>query len=194
MERGAGILDAAAGTYMRALKAGLEARRLRFVAITHFHLDHVADLPALFWARKQLPELDVALPIVAPAGLAAELPPLMAAHEFAAYPFECDGLLIDAFPAVHKPESVCLRVTADGKTLAYSGDTEDCDGLRAACRDADLALLECSSNEPLPGHLTPAGCEAVRTASGARRVLLTHLGPDVVTELPRAEDGLVVRL
>jgi len=78
--------------------------------------------------------------------------------------------------------------------LLECGDTGDAPGLREACRDADLALIECTAGEPLEGHLTPAECEAVVAAARPKRVLLTHLGPDVSPSLPVAEDGLVVTL
>ena len=87
---------------------------------------------------------------------------------------------------------MCLRIEADGKVLAYSGDTADCAGLRDACRDADLALLECTSNEPQPCHMTPADCAAVVEATGIKRAFLTHLGPDVESALPMVEDGTVL--
>ncbi|MGH7162552.1 MAG: MBL fold metallo-hydrolase [Planctomycetota bacterium] len=192
------LLAASAGTYMRALKAGLEPRALSALALTHFHADHCADLPSLLQARRLagLPPL----PIAAPAGLSRLLAGFAAifgawVEEFArpeSYPFALDGLSIRAFPALHGQGSVSLRLEAEGKSLAYSGDTADCPGLREACRGADLALLECTSARPMEGHMTPQDCAAVAAACGVGRLLLTHLGPDVETGLPRAEDGLVV--
>lgn len=198
--RGACLLDASAGTYVRALAAGLDPLDLRVVALTHFHLDHSADLPAILWARRQEERWPAPLVLAGPDGLGGHVDALRRAYgawldtpcEVAGYPFEGSGLRIDAFPARHSPEAVCLRLSADGATLAYSGDTGDCDGLRAACRGADLALIECTSMEAKDGHLTPAECAAVVAAARPRRVLLTHLGADVVTDLPCAEDGLVV--
>jgi ribonuclease BN (tRNA processing enzyme) len=111
-----------------------------------------------------------------------------------AFPWRGAGVSVGAFPARHSEESVCLRIEADGKVLAYSGDTGDCEGLRAACRGADLALLECAARVPKEGHLSPAECEAVAAATAPKRVLLTHIGPGVEPTLPAAEDGLVVPL
>jgi len=198
---GALLLDASAGTHMRALKAGLDPDRLRAVVLTHLHPDHTADLPALLWARRQ-EKRTTTLAIVGPPGTAELVERFRGAYgEWLETPVRVDRLpwrgwsvVIDAFPALHSGESVCLRIAADGRTLAYSGDTADCPGLRTACRDADLALLECSSEEPKEGHMSPADCEEVVAAARPKRVLLTHLGPDVVPTLPAAEDGLVVCL
>ena len=169
---GALLLDASAGTYTRALKAGLDPELLRAVVISHEHLDHTGDLPTIAWALEK--------------GGFEPVPVVRA------FPFETHGLTIRAFPADHPGDAVCLRIETDGKVLAYSGDTADCAGLRDACRDADLALLECTSNESQPCHMTPADCAAVVEATGIKRTFLTHLGPDVESALPMVEDGTVL--
>lgn len=198
-KEGALLLDPSAGTYMRALKAGLEPARLVAVALSHLHADHTADLPGLLWARRQ-EKLEAALRIVGPRGtaeLVARARALFADDTPARiepFPWRGHGLSIDAFPARHSEEAVCLRFAAGGKTLAYSGDTGDCDGLRAACSYADLALLECTAPGPKEGHLSPAECERIVAATRPGRVLLTHIGPDVQPTLPAAEDGLVVSI
>ncbi|MHC4340755.1 MAG: MBL fold metallo-hydrolase [Planctomycetota bacterium] len=197
---GALLLDPSAGTYAHALKAGLDPHLLGAVVLSHFHLDHTADLPAILWARRQMEDLESTLLIAGPVGTKEYIERLLQAHgkwldapcEAAGYPFELAGLLVEAFTAEHSDGAVCLRLTADGKTLAFSGDTADCEGLREACRAADLALLECTSATRLEGHLTPGDCESVCRAAEPKRVLLTHLGPDVEASFPTAEDGLVV--
>lgn len=196
------LLDAAAGTYARALKAGLDPHRLRAVALSHFHLDHTGDLPGILWARKQVPGLaETPLRLLGPDGTRAFVEAVVGAYpagwlpvawEAGVYPAEVEGLSLEAFPARHSPEAVCLRLSAGGRALAYSGDTGDCDGLRAACRDADLALLECSIEVPSETHLHPAACAEIAEAARTRRFLLTHLSPAVETGLPKAEDGMVI--
>jgi ribonuclease BN (tRNA processing enzyme) len=199
---GALLLDAAAGTYMRALGAGLDPWRLRALVLSHLHPDHTADLPALLWARRQTPGLTEPLEIVGPTGTAELLERVQALYgswlavprDVSPFPWELRGLLVQAFPARHSAEALCLRLVADGKALAYSGDTGDCEGLRAACRQADLALLECTTMDAQEGHMTPADCEAVVAATKPKRVFLTHLGPDVTATLPLAEDGFAISL
>ena len=199
---GALLLDAAAGTYMRALAAGLEPDDLRAVLLTHFHPDHTADLAGLFWARRQA-KVQAPLILAGPPGTAelverfhrlydyeGWVPPL----RLEGYPLRIEGLRAEAFEARHSPEAVCLRLIEGEKVLAYSGDTGDCEGLRAACHGADLALLECTSADPKEGHMTPADCEAVVAAARPENVLLTHLAEEAPTSLPQAEDGLVISI
>jgi ribonuclease BN (tRNA processing enzyme) len=196
---GALLLDVSAGTYMRALKAGLEPARLLAVVLSHLHADHTADLPGLLWAWRQ-EKLDRPLVIVGPKGTAAFLRRARALYQdetpaqVVGFPWHGHGVAIEAFPARHSEESVSLRISADGKTLGYSGDTSDCEGVRAAVAGTDLALLECTAREPKEGHLSPGDCEAIVAAARPKRGLLTHIGPGVEPTLPAAEDGLVVSL
>jgi len=198
-KEGALLLDPSAGTYVRALKAGLDPARLLAVVLSHLHADHTADLPGLLWARRQ-EKLDAVLAIVGPPGTAdlmrrvRELYGDTTPARIESFPFRERGVSVEAFPARHAEDSVCIRIGADGKALAYSGDTADCVGLRAALGGADLALLECTAQEPREGHLSPAECERIVAATRPKRVLLTHLGPGVRPTLPAAEDGLVVSL
>jgi ribonuclease BN (tRNA processing enzyme) len=72
-----------------------------------------------------------------------------------------------------------FRVSANGKTLAYSGDSGPSDELPELARDADLFLCEATLLEPNPeggtrGHLAADEANAAFEASGAKRLLLTH--------------------
>jgi ribonuclease BN (tRNA processing enzyme) len=195
------LMDPSAGTYGRALKSGLDPAVLDAVLLTHHHPDHTSDLAAILWARRK-EGIDSELSLAGPPGTDRLLDAVRAIDptwygapcRVVDYPLERTGLLVTSYPADHTGGAVCLRLVAQGKALAYSGDTADCDGLREACRDVDLALLECTANESTDGHMTPQDCEAVVRATGARRALLTHLGPAVDAALPLAEDGLVETL
>ncbi len=195
------LMDPSAGTYARALKAGLDPAVLDAVLLTHHHPDHTSDLAAILWARRQ-ERIDREILLAGPPGTDRLLDAVRAIDptwygapcRVVDYPLEQSGLLVRSYPATHTEGAVCLRLVAQGKALAYSGDTADCEGLREACRDVDLALLECTAREPTRGHMTPKDCEAVVEATRPRRVLLTHLGPDVEASLPLAEDGLVETL
>src|SRR4029079_11040065 len=72
-----------------------------------------------------------------------------------------------------------FRVTDGEKVLAYSGDSAPSNALAEVARDADLFVCEAtladdtSDAEPR-GHLSADEAVAAFTASGARRVLITH--------------------
>jgi ribonuclease BN (tRNA processing enzyme) len=81
----------------------------------------------------------------------------------------------------HPVPAFGLRVTADGATVAYSGDTAPCAGLDAVAEGADLLLAEASfrtgDDNPAGLHLTGADCGDVAERRRARRLLLTHVPP-----------------
>jgi len=88
-------------------------------------------------------------------------------------------------------------VASGGRTVAYSGDTAWTDRLIDAARDADLFLCEASSYErPIPNHLTYHTVAANRDRFGARRLVLTHMGDDVLERrselaVEAADDGQI---
>ena len=72
-----------------------------------------------------------------------------------------------------------FRVSRNGKTVAYSGDSGPSDQLAELARDADLFLCEATLLEPNPeggtrGHLAANEAQAAFEAAGAKRLLLTH--------------------
>jgi ribonuclease BN (tRNA processing enzyme) len=81
----------------------------------------------------------------------------------------------------HPVTAYGLRILADGRTLAYSGDTGTCDALVETARDADLFLCEASfvegGDNPPDLHLTGAEAGVMATEAGARRLVLTHVPP-----------------
>jgi ribonuclease BN (tRNA processing enzyme) len=96
--------------------------------------------------------------------------------------------------------SFALRVDYNGKVVAYSGDTEWTDALIVAARDADLFLCECNFWEKKASyHLDYQTLKEKRALLDCRRLLLTHLGPDMLARLGQvdfdvATDGQVIKL
>jgi ribonuclease BN (tRNA processing enzyme) len=111
--------------------------------------------------------------------------------------------VIKSAPTNHTEGSLAYRVEAEGRSLVYSGDTDESDSLVDLARGADLLVLEAANPFKVPGHLTPAEAGRLAAKAGVGRVLLTHFYPpcdavDVVAlaaqefsgEVLRAEDGL----
>jgi phosphoribosyl 1,2-cyclic phosphodiesterase len=93
-----------------------------------------------------------------------------------------------------------LRVELAGRTIAYSGDTEWTDRLLAATAGADLFIAEAYFFEkPVRFHLAWSALAQRRDALGAKRLVVTHMGPDMLArrgELPveAAYDGYELTL
>ena len=95
-----------------------------------------------------------------------------------------------------------LRIEADGRVIGFSGDTEWTENLIPIARNADLFIAECyayDGSRALP-HASWAVLRQQMSRLAAKRLMLTHMGPDMLAHRdaitdPRvilAEDGLVI--
>lgn len=211
-------------------RLGKKSSDLRSVVFTHLHGDHIGGSPFLFIDSLFVDPRSAPLRLIGPPGLEARLRALLDVTYGRdilgrGHPLELvfeeiapgrtlhvDGLAVTAYPADHQdpPEvPLCLRFARPGGgKIAFSGDTQMCEGLLTAARDVDLLVAECSSLAPPAGrHCTWQDWLQVFPELSARRVLLTHLGRDVRRAIPRllaapppgprldfADDGLVVEV
>lgn len=201
IEAGAGrlLIDAGPGTLHRLLEYGLTIFDLTHVLITHFHSDHIAELVPLIFATKY-PDASCRkfpLTIAGAEGLIRFYNDLQVAFgdgivlpenqlrlfEFPDgrdTPLMAEGCRVTAHGVKHRPESRAYRLeSVRGKVVAYSGDTDYCDGLIEAARSADLLICECAFPDEMKaeGHMTPRLAGEVARRAGARRLVLTHLYP-----------------
>jgi ribonuclease BN (tRNA processing enzyme) len=171
------------------------------VFITHGHPDHCADVNPLLRARALRDDPPAPLPMYALPGaldavLALDRPGMLAdayvLHVFTAGsrleigPFRAETRLLP-----HWQPNAGVRLTAGGRTLAYTGDSGPSPDVVELARDADLLLAEATFVERVPddsrGNLCSAS-EAGRQAAdaGAGRLLLTHLQPGTDPAAARA--------
>jgi ribonuclease BN (tRNA processing enzyme) len=112
------------------------------------------------------------------------------------------GVAVTGFEVSHPcgAPPLALRIEADGKVLAYTGDTEWTESLVDCARGADLLIAESLFyDKRVKWHLDLASLEPHLPRIGAKRVILTHLGPDMLARLGDlthevASDGAVVEL
>jgi len=163
------------------------------IAITHFHLDHWGDLVPWVWgsmylfgSAQRLPHLFVhsgGRAILEEFGerfgFADMFDRVFTVHEYDG-PFVAAGFTVEPHRLPHYSlETYGFRVSGNGATLAYSGDSGPSDALVALARNADLFLCEAtlvapSADGTLRGHLSAEEAVEAFRASGARRLLLTH--------------------
>ena len=169
--------------------------RIDAIAITHFHLDHWGDLVPWVWGMQfgpgaELPAPELWLPPGGRDVLARLGEELGGAHMFEtafdvheyvdSETFEAAGVRVTPHRVLHyEMLAFGFRVSDNGTTLAYSGDSGPSDALPELARDADLFVCEATLLKPVPeggtrGHLAAEEAEAAFRASGAKRLLLTH--------------------
>jgi ribonuclease BN (tRNA processing enzyme) len=113
--------------------------------------------------------------------------------------FEIAGFEIEPFLVPHpaKPFSLGYRIESPEGVLVFSGDSAWTDDFVAQTQGADVFLCECCSmRQGSDMHVSYEEILAHKDKLGCRRLLLTHLGSDVVgcedLEIEMVHDGLVV--
>ena len=169
------------------------------IAISHLHLDHVADLVAWLWGARRgpgrgRPKPALWLPQGGTATFDDPLGDAFDVHEYAARtPFGAAGFTLTAYPTRHEALPHGFRITDGSRTLAYSGDSGPDPVLAELADGADLFLCEATQHDDEPADLHLTAQEAI--AVGAKRLLLTHRP----AELPPAgavvaHDGLTIEI
>ena len=174
------------------------------VLLSHLHADHCLDLCGFYVLRRYhptgaQPKIPVWGPVDTDRRMAKaydldEDPGMNEEFDFRLYPsatFNVGPFSVTAREVAHPVPAYGLRIEAEGRVLAYSGDTGTCDALVETARDADFFLCEASfvegKDNPPDLHLT--GAEAARMANdaGARRLVLTHVPPWYDPQIALAE-------
>lgn len=213
------LIDCGATSLVRLKQLNIDRDAIDFILITHFHADHFGGIP-FFILDAQFAKRTKPLTIVGPQGLKEWLPRSLET----AFPgssgvsrkFELElietgpdrdlalhGVGIQAALVRHgKPEGAfhAYRIETEGKTIAYTGDTEWTDALIAIGRDADLLIAEAYVFEKtVPLHLSYATLMEKLPLIAPRRLIVTHMSNDMLSRLGQIEhqaaaDGLVVSL
>lgn len=189
------LLDAGAGSLKRLQASGAPWHQLDRVFLTHFHLDHCLDLASILFAYR-LPQLRRKKPlgVYGPPGLRRLYARLNRAFhgwlsprgfrltltEVQETTLRFTGYTVSTRRMNHdQTRAVGYRLTAAGKSLAYSGDTDVCEGVVELGRGAEALILECSvrDEQKVAGHLTPTECGRLAAAANCRRLVLTHFYP-----------------
>lgn len=206
------ILDLGSGAF-GDLQRYADPLSVDAVLLTHLHADHCLDLTGFYVVRKYHPDgPQPRIPVWGPAGTADRMaraydlpldPGMHEEFEFLTYadPFEIGPFRVEAIPVAHPVPAFGLRVTADGRTVGYSGDTGPCAGLDAVAEGVDLFLAEASFTtgkvNPADLHLTGLDGGVAAAKGAAALLVLTHVPPwhdpqDAVAEARTAYDGEIV--
>jgi ribonuclease BN (tRNA processing enzyme) len=192
------ILDIGFGALRRMTEADLDYRDIDVIVVSHFHLDHIADLAPLLMALRYTPGYvrEKPLTIIGPTNTEKFLSDcrdlygdwLVPRDEYPLHIYQLDSeqvvlmdCLITARPAFHSKNSNGYRIESDDSSLMYSGDSGPCDSLIKLAADVDLALIECAfpDDEPLEKHMTPKQAAEIAAKAGAKKLLLTHFYPQM---------------
>lgn len=199
-ERGAtrALLDCGPGTVRSLARAGAGWAGITDIWISHFHTDHIGDLPGLMFALTYglLPETRTApLAIWGPRGTLAILEAFAAAtgpqmlepgFEVSVVEVQPDesrpfgeGMEMRTLKTPHTDESLAVRLDAGDASVTYSGDTGSSVALGDFAAGSDLFVCECSLPDSVVGdnHLSPRSVAAFAARARPATLLLTHVYP-----------------
>lgn len=213
------LLDCGCSSLIGLQRCGLSPAAIDTVIVSHLHGDHFGGIPFLILEAKYVSGRQRPLTLMGPAGLRLRVE---AACE-ALYP----GVLEDKlnFPVIYQelnpeqtieqgsvsitcdrvkhgksPDVFAIRLQSAGKSLCYSGDTEWTDTLLPLAADADLLIVECCAyQQQVPSHLDYQTLLAQRKNLTCKRLVLTHMGPEMLAkietlELETVNDGDLILL
>jgi len=210
------LIDCGTSSLIGMNRHGVDPGEVEAVLLSHLHGDHFGGLPFLIldaqFSRRARPLL-----IAGPAGVRARVEAAMEVFfpgstsiqrkfsvEFVelveGQAVRVGPATVTACPVVHASGAppFALRVEYGGRIIAYSGDTEWTDSLIDAARGADLFVCEAYTfDKPVKFHLDYTTVHVQAARLGARRIILTHMGRDMLAReadarFERAHDGLVV--
>jgi ribonuclease BN (tRNA processing enzyme) len=112
------------------------------------------------------------------------------------------GLVVVPYEVLHASgaPALALRVAWQGHTIAYTGDTEWTEALVEAARGVDLLIAEgYTYQRKIKFHLDLATLQQQASRLGARRIVLTHMSPDLLSRVDElgwetASDGMTLQL
>ncbi len=217
--RGAGptiLLDCGASSLIALKRGGIAPNDVAAVVLSHLHGDHFGGVPFLVldgqFARRTAP-----LVVAGPPGVRERVERAMEVffpgstrveRRFAVdfvelvdrHPTDVAGARVTAFTVEHPSgaPAYALRVDYGARTVTYSGDTEWTEALVDAGRDADCFVCEAYTfDRKVRFHLDYATVRAEAARFGARRIVLTHMGPSMLERRGEAAfecatDGLVL--
>ena len=207
------LMDCGPGIWRAIAEYGLSFSRIDYILLSHFHIDHVADLPAILMSR-YLMRKNVVQPLHI--GGPATLPDWFERVKamcgpwinkrafritvFGDNPAEFGGFQISSAPTGHTVDSICFRIKdMDNKIFFYSGDSGYNENLIKLAREADAALLESSMTDltRMEGHLTPSLAARIARQAVVKSLILTHMYPhtyqeDITTEVKTEYAGRVI--
>jgi len=193
------LLDAGPGTMGQLLKLGVHINDIDYILLSHFHLDHCAEIaPFLFATKYSGFKRGKKLTLMGGKGLKALFENLNTAFDHSleihkdyfqiieldekgSMNLNLEEIQLGYTTVYHKPESLAYRLTDKaGFSVVYSGDTDFCEPLIDLSRETDILICESAfpDGHKVSGHLTPSVAGEIAAKARVKKLVLTHFYPE----------------
>ncbi|HUY00643.1 MAG TPA: ribonuclease Z [Candidatus Deferrimicrobium sp.] len=187
------LFDCGNGILRQIENSGVDFTKIKFIFISHLHVDHISDLPILLKAILMRGELNN-IKIFGPSTIKRRIEvwfteiysylnkilKKIEIEEFNQNLIETRNWKVQVFPVKHGIEAFGFKIIVDNKKIVYSGDTGFCEELIEAAKNADILIHECSYPTALgkEGHTTPLEVGQIANRSEVKKLVLTHFYPE----------------
>lgn len=221
-EGGRFLIDCGATALIGLAREAIDPNSVDTIFISHLHGDHFAGLVWWLIHAIHVTKRTAPLTVTGPVGIeqrfntaaealfpGATTTPRPFQLRFLTYreraPLTVGDVTVTPFEVRHPSGAppYALRLTCGGRTLAFSGDTEWVDCLIDVADGADLYITECYAFESEARfHMNWRTIEAALPRLRAKRVILTHMGPEMLKHrdavsapgVVLADDGMKIAL
>lgn len=192
------LVDCGAGVLPALSRHVHDWTAMTHVVLTHFHIDHVVELPAILFAFRHAAgaaDRTEPLEILGPPGTARLVEGLEDAlgRDFTQQRFDValrelrpgeahairPGCTLRVASVPHTDESIALRIDERGSSVGLTGDTAASPDLAPFLEGCDLLVADCSLDEPSESiaHLSVEETAALARDAGVALLVATHLFP-----------------
>lgn len=188
------LIDSGAGTIRQLLKIKTSLLDINHIFYTHFHNDHINDLPAIIFSNNYGNFRKKTLNLYGPKGFKKYYGILMEKILNVGRlhykinikemkdnsKVKINNITISSKRTKHTENSVAYRVESNNKAIVYTGDTDFSNKIVEIAKNADLLILECSfpDEKKTKGHLTPSLAGTIARKAKVKKLVLTHFYPE----------------
>lgn len=199
------MFDFGRGTIDQLLKLKINLQDLDNIFISHMHSDHSSELASFVSYILDNPKnkkLKSICKIYGPKGIKKDLIKLFNVFHLSNHKnlhkiqinelldnqsIELNNTSIKSFKVNHAKNLNCIafRIKIGNKIICYSGDSTYCEGLKKACRNTDLAIVE-STLPKSPGmdsHLDGKELGKLADEENIHKLIITHVANSYLSKV-----------
>lgn len=204
------LLDCGSTVLHSAYEFKVDPNSIEAIFISHLHGDHFCGLPYFILDAQLHSKRKEPLLLAGPQGFRKRLTEAMElmfpgssktkqkfdiqVEEFSDEPFIWEDITVETAQMVHPSgdPSLALRLAADGKILAYTGDTQWNESIPEISQGADCLISEAYFySKDIKFHLNFKTIEENRASIGAEKIILTHMGPEMLANIGKVPEGFI---